>query len=106
MPIIEIALIQVRRGQEYQTGVPQLQPGEMAWAEDTENLYIGKRIVEGASNDLNSRILTDKDLSTIFQIAQASVAQANSSTAYRYRGDIPYGNQPGQLLSTTSTYAI
>jgi hypothetical protein len=105
MPIIEIALIQVRRGQEYQTGVPQLQPGEMAWAEDTENLYIGKRIVEGASNDLNSRILTDKDLSTIFQIAQASVAQANSSTAYRYRGDIPYGNQPGQLLSTTSTYA-
>jgi len=105
MPIIEIALIQVRRGQEYQTGVPQLQPGEMAWAEDTENLYIGKRIVEGASNDSNSRILTDKDLSTIFQIAQASVAQANSSTAYRYRGDIPYGNQTGQLMSTTSTYA-
>jgi hypothetical protein len=105
MPIIEIALIQVRRGQEYQTGVPQLQPGEMAWAEDTENLYIGKRILEGASNDLNSRILTDKDLSTIFQIAQSSVAQASSSTAYRYRGDIPYGNQVGQLMSTTSTYA-
>jgi hypothetical protein len=105
MPIIEIALIQVRRGQEYQTGVPQLQPGEMAWAEDTENLYIGKRIVEGASNNLNSRILTDKDLNSIFQIAQASVAQANSSTAYRYRGDIPYGNQPNQLMSTTSTYA-
>lgn len=105
MPIIEIALIQVRRGQEYQTGVPQLQPGEMAWAEDTENLYIGKRIVEGASNDLNSRILTDKDLGTIFQIAQSSVAQANTSTAYRYRGDIPYGNQVGQLMSTTSTYA-
>jgi len=105
MPIIEIALIQVRRGQEYQTGVPQLRPGEMAWAEDTENLYIGKRIVEGASNDSNSRILTEKDLNKIFQIAQASVAQANSSTAYRYRGDIPYGNQPGQLMSTTSTYA-
>lgn len=105
MPIIEIALIQVRRGQEYQTGVPQLQPGEMAWAEDTENLYIGKRIVEGASNNNNSRILTDKDLNKIFQIAQASVAQANSSTAYRYRGDIPYGDQPGQLMSTTSTYA-
>jgi hypothetical protein len=105
MPIIEIALIQLRRGQEYQTGVPQLQPGEMAWAEDTENLYIGKRIVEGASNDRNSRILTDKDLGAIFQIAQASVAVANSSTAYRYRADVPYGNQPGQLLSTTSTYA-
>jgi len=105
MPIIEIALIQLRRGQEYQTGVPQLQPGEMAWAEDTENLYIGKRIVEGASNDRNSRILTDKDLNTIFQIAQASVAVANSSTAYRYRADVPYGNQSGQLLSTTSTYA-
>ena len=105
MPIIEIAKLQVRRGQEHQTGVPQLDPGEMAWAEDTENLYIGKRIVEGASTDANSRILTEKDLSTIFQIASQAAAAATSSTAYRYRADLPYGNSTGDILSTTSTFA-
>jgi len=106
MPIVEIAKIQVRRGQENQTGVPQLDPGEMAWAEDTENLYIGKSINEGASNNNNSRILTDKDLNTFFNIASSAISVANSSTAYRYRSDLPYGNTVGKLLSTTSTYSI
>lgn len=41
MAVIEIAKIQVRRGQEQQTGVPPLAGGEFAWAADTENLYIG-----------------------------------------------------------------
>ena len=45
MAIIEVAKIQVRRGQELQTGIPRLDPGEFGWAEDTEHLYIGKRIV-------------------------------------------------------------
>jgi hypothetical protein len=58
MAVIEIAKIQVRRGQEHVTGVPQLDPGEFGWAEDTQNLYIGKRISEGASSDENTRILT------------------------------------------------
>ena len=46
MAVIEIAKIQVRRGQESVTGVPQLDPGELGWAEDTQHLYIGKRIVD------------------------------------------------------------
>ena len=40
MAVIEIAKIQVRRGQENLTGIPQLAPGEFGWAEDTENLSI------------------------------------------------------------------
>ena len=35
MSVIEIAKIQIRRGQEKTTGIPQLDPGEFGWAEDT-----------------------------------------------------------------------
>jgi hypothetical protein len=84
MAVIEIAKIQVRRGQENQTGIPQLDPGEFAWAEDTERLYIGKRIAEGASTDENSRILTEQDLN-FFKLAAQSTGTVNS--AYTYRQD-------------------
>lgn len=82
MAVIEIAKIQVRRGQELQTGVPQLDPGELGWAQDTEHLYIGKRISEGASTDENSRILTDSDLENIFNLIGSTVTQV---TPYQYR---------------------
>ena len=94
MAILEIAKIQVRRGQELQTGVPRLDPGEFGWAEDTEHLYIGKRIAEGANSDENSRILTESDLNNIFSLlGYASTATIN--TLQRYRGFA--------LLNTTST---
>jgi hypothetical protein len=82
MAVIEIAKIQVRRGQENQTGIPQLDPGEFAWAEDTERLYIGKRIAEGASTDENSRILTEQDLN-FFKLAAQSTGTVNSAYTYR-----------------------
>ena len=82
MAVIEISKIQVRRGQELQTGVPQLDPGELGWAQDTEHLYIGKRIAEGASTDENSRILTDSDLENIFNLIGSTVTQV---TPYQYR---------------------
>jgi hypothetical protein len=82
MAVIEIAKIQVRRGQENQTGIPRLDPGEFAWAEDTERLYIGKRIAEGASTDENSRILTEQDLN-FFKLA--SLSTTTSASAYQYR---------------------
>jgi hypothetical protein len=85
MAVIEIAKIQVRRGQELQTGIPQLDPGEFAWAEDTERLYIGKRIAEGASTDENSRILTEQDLN-FFKLAAQSTGTVNSAYTYR-QGD-------------------
>jgi hypothetical protein len=84
MAVIEIAKIQVRRGQENQSGIPQLDPGEFAWAEDTEHLYIGKRIAEGASTDENTRILTEQDLN-FFKLAAQSTGTVSS--AYTYRQD-------------------
>lgn len=99
MAVIEIAKIQVRRGQENQTGVPQLDPGEFAWAEDTENLYIGKRIAEGAVDDNNTRILTENDLVNIFSYLRTGGSVANTSS-YRYREDAPHIN------SITSTIGV
>jgi hypothetical protein len=98
MAVIEIARIQVRRGQESVTGVPQLAPGELGWAEDTEHLYIGKRIIEGAKDDNNTRILTENDLVNVFaMIAPGSTVASTSS--YQYR---EFGVQDGV---TTATFA-
>jgi hypothetical protein len=94
MAVLEIAKIQVRRGKENTTGVPRLDPGEFGWAEDTEHLYIGKRIVEGANSDENSRILTENDLSNVFALLGAN-STLTIITPYRYRDTI--------LAHTTTT---
>jgi hypothetical protein len=99
--VIEISKVQVRRGQENTTGIPQLDSGEFGWAEDTENLYIGKRVVDGASNDDNTRILTDKDISGLFDF----IKQNNTSTvisAYTYRHGVPYLD----TYTTTTTVQV
>jgi hypothetical protein len=101
MAVVEIAKIQVRRGQENLTGVPELAPGEFAWAEDTQNLYIGKSVSEGANNNNNARVLTDKDLDNIFRLAQSGVLAVNPDTGYRYRNDV----STSTLFSSTGTYA-
>ena len=62
MAVVSISRIQVRRGQENQTGVPTLAGGEFGWAADTENLYIGLRREDGGARDDNVRILTENDL--------------------------------------------
>ena len=94
MAVIEIAKIKVRRGQELQTGIPKLDPGEFGWAEDTENLYIGKRISEGADSDENTRILVERDLD-IFKALALNTGTVTS--AYKYRDGTEY------LTSTTVT---
>jgi hypothetical protein len=90
MAIVEIAKIQVRRGQENQTGMPQLDSGEFGWAEDTEHLYIGKRIADGAVDDNNTRILTENDLVNIFSLIAPGSSVASTST-YKYRDTLPTG---------------
>jgi hypothetical protein len=85
MAVVEISRIQVRRGQENQTGIPVLAGGEFGWAEDTEHLYIGLRRDEGGSRDANVRILTENDLRNIFQSSSLSVL--NTATTYTYRDD-------------------
>jgi hypothetical protein len=73
MAVIEIAKIQVRRGQENQTGVPQLAGGEFAWAADTEKLYIGLRRDDGGSRDQNIEILTENHLRNLFNLGLAEL---------------------------------
>lgn len=87
MAVMEIARIQVRRGIENQSGVPQLSAGEFGWAQDTEHLYIGKRVSEGATADSNSRVLTERDLTNIFALITNTVTQVIS---YNYRNNISY----------------
>ncbi len=81
MAIVEVARIQVRRGQENQTGIPQLAGGEFAWAADTEKLYIGLTQEDGGSRNSNVEILTENSLKNLF----SSLTPLNSSASYVYR---------------------
>lgn len=70
MAVVQISRIQVRRGKiNSGTGLPQLASGEMAWAIDSQELYIGNGAVsEGSPAVGNTKILTQKDLETQFNI--------------------------------------
>lgn len=63
MAVVQISRIQIRRGQKNQgTGLPQLASGELAWAIDTQELYIGNGAVsEGSPAVGNTKIVTLKD---------------------------------------------
>jgi len=65
MAVVQISRIQIRRGQANQgSGLPQLASGEMAWAIDTQELYIGNGSVsEGSPSVGNTKLLTQNDLS-------------------------------------------
>jgi hypothetical protein len=99
MAQILISKVQVRRGQELQTGIPRLDPGEFGWAEDTEHLYIGKRISEGAVDDENTRILTETDLTNIFALIGGPENLAGDSS-YRYRSDTHYITSTSTSIAT------
>lgn len=81
MAIIEIARIQIRRGQQSITGEPTLAAGEFGWAQDTETLWIGKSVSEGAPNSNNTRVLTENDLN-LFSVSI-------TTSTYQYAGHIP-----------------
>lgn len=70
MAVVQISRIQVRRGKiNSGTGLPQLASGEMAWAIDSQELYIGNGAVsEGSPSVGNTKVLTQKDLETQFNI--------------------------------------
>lgn len=61
MAVVQISRIQQRRGKKNtQTGFPQLASGEIGWAIDTQELYIGNGSVsEGAPYVGNTQILTE-----------------------------------------------
>ena len=61
MAVVQISRIQQRRGRKLAgTGFPQLASGEIGWAIDTQELYIGNGAVsEGAPYVGNTQILTE-----------------------------------------------
>lgn len=61
MAVVQISRIQQRRGKKQSaTGFPQLASGEIGWAIDTQELYIGNGAVsEGAPYVGNTQILTE-----------------------------------------------
>ena len=63
MAVIQISKIQHRRGlKNNNVGIPQLSAAELAWAVDTQELYIGNGSVsEGAPYVGNTKILTEHD---------------------------------------------
>jgi hypothetical protein len=97
MAVIEIAKIQVRRGQENQTGIPQLAGGEFAWATDNETLYIGLKREDGGARDANIRVLTENDV-RLFTSFLSSV-MLNTTTNYVWNVD-----QEDSI--TSSTYIL
>lgn len=79
MAVVEIAKIQVRRGQADQVGMPQLDSGEFGWAIDQQRLFIGNgSLDEGAPLLGNTEIVTDKNAANFFRTA----------TQYTYQGNI------------------
>ena len=65
MAVVQISRIQIRRGQANSgSGLPQLASGEMAWAVDTQELYIGNgSVAEGSPGVGNTKVLTQNDIS-------------------------------------------
>jgi len=61
--VVQISKIQIRRGQKNQgSGLPQLASGELGWAIDTQELYIGNgAVAEGAPQVGNTKVITEHD---------------------------------------------
>ena len=61
MAVVQISKIQIRRGQKNQgSGLPQLSSGELGWAIDTQELYVGNGAVsEGAPRVGYTKVLTE-----------------------------------------------
>ena len=79
MAVVQISRIQVRRGQKNQgSGLPQLASGELGWAIDTREMYIGNGAVsEGAPAVGNTKLLTQYD--DIFALANSYAYKADDA---------------------------
>ncbi|MDA9953450.1 hypothetical protein N9D61_03815 [Planktomarina sp.] len=78
MAVVQISRIQVRRGKKGETNLPQLASGELGWAIDAQELYIGNGSVsEGAPAVGNTKILTSAD--NIFDISDQYEYRKNDS---------------------------
>ena len=81
MAVVQISRIQVRRGKKQDSNIPQLASGELGWALDTQELFIGNgSTAEGAPETGNTKILTTAD----------DLLELAGQYAYK-RGDIQTG---------------
>lgn len=69
MAVVSISRIQIRRGRKQAgSGLPQLASGELGWAIDTQELFIGNgSVAEGAPYVGNTKLLSEHD--DLFQFA-------------------------------------
>jgi len=87
LAIVSISRIQIRRGRKnLGSGLPQLAGGELGWAVDTQELFIGNGAVsEGAPAVGNSKILTEHDnlfeLSDQYTYRNGSNVQTGATSA-------------------------
>lgn len=98
MAVVQISKIQIRRGQKNSSsGVPQLSSAELAWAVDTQELYIGNGSVqEGAPYVGNTKVITEHD--NILELANS----------YRFSSDDPSItlSQPRTLLGKVDEISV
>ena len=82
MAVVQISRIQIRRGQKnVGSGIPQLAGGELGWAVDSQELYIGNGAVsEGAPAVGNSKIITEHD--NLFELA-STYTHINKAVLYK-----------------------
>jgi len=110
MAVVQISRIQIRRGEAGSgTGLPQLASGEMAWALDTQQLFIGNGAVsEGAPAVGNTRVLTVNDFVGYSSLLASSqyTYKVNDSTIITGTGaNFPVVRTYQQRLDDTATTA-
>lgn len=90
MAIVQISRIQHRRGKLNGGPMPQLASGELGWAIDSQELYVGNgSVAEGAPAVGNTRVLTENDFSNVLDFAKL----------YAYKpDDIQTGVTPGSKV--------
>lgn len=96
MAVIEIAKIQVRRGQAGVTGLPQLDAGEFGWATDQQKLYIGNGNTDqngdGAPTVGNTEILTEHTVSNLFNLPNYNYKGNATVSREGFTGPLGSGN--------------
>lgn len=78
MAVVSISRIQIRRGRKQAgSGLPQLASGELGWAIDTQELFIGNgSVAEGAPYVGNTKLLSEHD--DLFQFADTYAYKSSS----------------------------
>ena len=82
MAVVSISRIQIRRGRKNEgSGLPQLASGELGWATDAQELWIGNGAVsEGSPFVGNTKVLSEHD--DLFAYAK-TYAYASTSNNYQ-----------------------